>query len=57
MSSETKASVAREEAKPGLVPKLRFPEFQEMPGWAIEEVGDLLDESRTVRAERKLTPF
>ena len=47
MSSKTKTTATKEEARPGLVPKLRFPEFREIQGWGIEEVGDLLDESRT----------
>ena len=47
MSSKTKTTATKEEARPALVPKLRFPEFREMQGWDIEEVGDLLEESRT----------
>ncbi len=47
MSSKTKTTATKEEAMPALVPKLRFPEFREMQGWDIEEVGDLLEESRT----------
>lgn len=33
MSSKTKSADAKEEAAPALVPKLRFPEFWEEPGW------------------------
>ena len=47
MSSKTKITATKEEAKPALVPKLRFPEFRGAEEWAIEEVGDLLAESRT----------
>jgi type I restriction enzyme S subunit len=47
MSSRTKTTATKEEAKPALVPKLRFPEFLETEGWNNEEVRDLLDESRT----------
>jgi type I restriction enzyme, S subunit len=35
------------QAKPdGVVPKLRFPEFQEMAGWKERKIGDFLSESR-----------
>jgi len=47
MSSKTKTDATKEEAMPTLVPKLRFREFRAMKGWDIEQVGDLLDESRT----------
>jgi type I restriction enzyme S subunit len=33
MSSKNKTTDTKEEASPGLVPKLRFPEFQEAKGW------------------------
>jgi type I restriction enzyme S subunit len=33
MSSKTKTTVTKEEAKPALVPKLRFPEFRGAEGW------------------------
>lgn len=33
MSSKTKTSSAKEDAKPTLVPKLRFPEFRDSEGW------------------------
>ena len=32
MSSKTKTTATKEEAKPALVPKLRFPEFRERRG-------------------------
>lgn len=47
MSSKTKPTATQKDAKPALVPKLRFPEFRDAGGWNYEEVGDLLDESRT----------
>lgn len=51
MSSKTKASVSKEEARPVLVPKLRFPEFRETRGWESGKVDDLVD---TVTPPKKL---
>jgi type I restriction enzyme S subunit len=39
MSSKTKTTATKEEAKPALVPKLRFPEFRKAEGWAQEPLG------------------
>ncbi len=47
MSSKTRATATKDEATSALVPKLRFPEFRGAAEWDIEEVSDLLDESRT----------
>jgi type I restriction enzyme, S subunit len=33
MSSKTKTTASKEEARPALVPKLRFPEFRKAEGW------------------------
>jgi type I restriction enzyme S subunit len=41
MSRKTKTVATKEEAKPALVPKLRFPEFRNAEGWK-EEAGDVL---------------
>jgi type I restriction enzyme S subunit len=41
MPSKRKTSATKEEAKPALVPKLRFPEFQAKRGWEIRALGDL----------------
>ena len=41
MSSETKASAARDEARPARVPKLRFPEFRGAAGWKTKSLGDV----------------
>ena len=41
MSSNTKSTAAKEEARPALGPKLRFPAFRETEGWK-EEAGDAL---------------
>ena len=35
MSSDLKTLAADEEAKPSLVPKLRFPEFREAGAWEM----------------------
>jgi len=34
MSSKTQTTATKEEARPALVPKLRFPEFQKLKGWS-----------------------
>jgi type I restriction enzyme, S subunit len=47
MNSKTNSCDTKEEAKPMRVAKLRFPEFRGAEVWSIEEVGDLLDESRS----------
>ena len=44
MGSKTKTTVTTEEAKPALVPKLRFPEFRGAEAWhhyLLEELEDL----------------
>ncbi len=41
MSSETKSTVMKEEARPALMPKLRFPKFREAEGWKVRTIGDL----------------
>jgi len=43
MSSKTKTTSTKEEAKPALVPKLRFLEFREMPSWSETTVGRISD--------------
>jgi type I restriction enzyme S subunit len=39
MSSKTKTTATKEEAKPALVPKLRFPEFRGAEGWTTKTLG------------------
>jgi type I restriction enzyme, S subunit len=39
MSSEAKTSATKDDGKPALVPKLRFPEFQAGPPWQQSELG------------------
>jgi type I restriction enzyme, S subunit len=45
MIRKTKSTAHKEEAKPTLVPKLRFPEFRETEGWGRKKVGSMLIES------------
>ena len=39
MSSKTKTTATKEEAKPEMVPKLRFPEFRGAEGWEPKRLG------------------
>lgn len=48
MSSKNKTATAKEEAKRGLVPKLRFPEFQNAGDWTTE----VLRAVATIRTEK-----
>jgi len=41
MSSKPKTTTTKEEAKPALVPKLRFPEFRGAEGWEQKNLGGL----------------
>ncbi len=43
MTSKTKTTAKKEEATPALVPKLRFPKFQDTEEWKIESLGQLAD--------------
>ena len=43
MSSKTNTTAAKEEAKPALVPKLRFPEFRGAEGWKQTRLDESLD--------------
>ncbi|PAW74703.1 MAG: hypothetical protein B9S26_04155 [Opitutia bacterium Tous-C4FEB] len=47
MSNKPKTPATKEEARPALVPKLRFPEFLEADGWDVDclaEVADFVNE-------------
>lgn len=44
MSSKNRTATAKEEAKPALVPKLRFPEFLGTAGWEYKFVGPYLED-------------
>ncbi len=46
MSRNMKTAATKEEAKPALVPKLRFPEFRGNGEWKERPLGDFLSESR-----------
>lgn len=46
MTHETNTAAAKDEAKPALVPKLRFPEFRGAESWKERSLGDFLNESR-----------
>ena len=53
MSSKTKTTTTKEEAKPALVPKLRFPEFRKLKGWsptALNVIADPVTE-RAIQGE------
>ncbi|MCK9188134.1 restriction endonuclease subunit S [Acidithiobacillus sp.] len=43
MSSKTKASATMDEARPEMVPKLRFPEFRGAEGWSQKQLSDLCE--------------
>lgn len=43
MSSKTKTTATKEEAKPALVPKLRFPEFQKLREWSPTALNAISD--------------
>ena len=51
MSSKTKTTTTKEEARHALVPKLRFPEFRGAKGWESGKVDDHVD---TVTPPKKL---
>ena len=46
MSPKTPITAENAEAKPTLVPKLRFPEFRDADGWELRQLGEFLNESR-----------
>lgn len=43
MSNEAKSTSIKEGGKPSLTPKLRFPEFQEIGGWDVVPLSELID--------------
>ena len=52
MSNKVKTTATKEDGKPALVPKLRFPEFRKAEGWKTGKVDDLVD---TVTPPKKLS--
>lgn len=57
MSSKEKASAMKENGKPELVPKLRFPEFREAEGWEAAPLGELLMNSPDYGVNAAAVPF
>ena len=57
MKAKTKTSATKEEAKPALVPKLRFPEFQGADGWKNAPLGTLLMKSPDYGVNAAAVPF
>jgi len=57
MSRKTKTTATKEEARPALVPKLRFPEFREAEGWEYEPLGKLLMKSPDYGVNAAAVPF
>ncbi len=43
MSRKTKTTATKDEARPALVPKLRFPEFREAEGWNVDLLGNVAE--------------
>lgn len=46
MSNIKKTTATKEDGKTALVPKLRFPEFQDAAGWVLKEVGEVFQVTR-----------
>jgi type I restriction enzyme S subunit len=55
MSSNTKTTTSKEEAKPTLLPKLRFPEFRGTEGWHRGRIADIALSESSSRALNKLS--
>jgi len=47
MSPKTKTNAMKEEARPALLPKLRFLEFRNKAGWSAKKLNNLLFETKT----------
>jgi len=56
MSSKTKTTATKEEAKPALVPKLRFPKFQKEAKWQVKKLNELLFEPKKRNRNLELGP-
>jgi type I restriction enzyme S subunit len=56
MSSKTKTTDVKEEAKTALVPKLRFPEFRDEAEWRVRKLNELLFETKTRNRNLELGP-
>ena len=56
MSSKTKTTATKEEARPALLPKLRFPEFRKAKGWKPVTLQEASVPVAERVGQRKLTP-
>ena len=54
MSSKSKTSSSKEDGKPALVPKLRFPEFREAEGWSTTPGDELFEQINNRQASAGL---
>jgi len=45
MNRQPKATAVKQDAKPTLTPKLRFPAFRDAPGWEMKKIGSMLIET------------
>jgi type I restriction enzyme S subunit len=57
MSSKTQTSATKEEDKPALVPKLRFPEFREGGAWTTETLGSVAKISTAKVGDKTCIPM
>lgn len=57
MSSRTKTTTMKEEARPAIVPKLRFPEFRGVEAWKPVTLKEAATPVTERVGERKLTPI
>lgn len=57
MSSKTKPTATKEDSKPALVPKLRFPEFREAPLWHTQNLGSLVTISTEKVGDNECLPM
>ncbi|WP_215843005.1 restriction endonuclease subunit S [Acidithiobacillus montserratensis] len=55
MSSKTKNTATKEEAKPALVPKLRFPEFRGAEGWELLPLSRLATRTKQKNRDEKIS--
>lgn len=56
MPSKPKTTATKEEAKPALVPKLRFPQFRKEAEWQVKKLNELLFEPKKRNRDLKLGP-
>ena len=56
MTRTTKTTATKKEAKPALVPKLRFPEFRKEAEWQVKKLNELVFEPKKRNRDLKLGP-